>query len=900
MLVDLSIILLLTPAPVLPHPLLPPSDDDNVDVGLLENPLPARPTHLKRGGGGPEIRRPSGPKDDAVFFVVNMITTLREMAHEAEKSGRKSSRAVDRNWTTHAPTMSEHDDDVGGGRGRGGRGRARGGRGGGGRGRGGRFGGRGHVGSRIKTDRANSNTSSDVANDTSFDDAVIEEHYFSSIDNLQNKEPLTMTGKETEVWLKKALRLVGNEDDGIGDGNCGALPQGVPADIVLNVANTVFASESSTEVDANVTIVDDHVKLEQSPCAKNRVNPSPRRKNDTPSRDAQTQTQQRARSKNKKCSPLTELPKGTSEPTIQGWIGTRSPSEEELLYISSIETADDKSIIDDLYDDEVVVEKIKSPPSHKGQSVKLKNNRTSAKASSSTTQRQEEIHTPKEQQKLKPTADDTIIDDLYDDEVVVEQVNSPPSTKEQPSKQKNEPSSAKASSTNQRQEEKPREIPSRKEQQKLKQQQQKKDRPRKGGCVAVPSPPSSLECAPRPLSSATFCTPSKGQENNCCVQGLTGEAEQLSSQESPSVDALLSSTPSSENHAGRGGGRGGKGRRGGGGRGTPGRGPSLSKDVKPQDPNTDKVVSASSTTDNRTSAADNSTKIDTTTAMKVLVPLQPELSEKDRRVAEKKQKMAAIKERKRAEKIAKRQNSHAAEVVITDKALTEASSVSLPPESDNERLAQVIDAAVAKERRKIEESKKSDKRGSPSTVVNNPVARTTASVPSLEDDGKELRLNQHPKSRTSAKGPLPFFEKLRQKKSPSDKGYNDVKKENENVGGSRNVIIKPTQTPPALAVSSTPSAMKSEDTQNQRKKPSVSFDAAVADRPVKVNDVVDAPLVESDQQLESEKERLARLLREEREKAAIAKDRKKTEKSKKHERWLKEREIEKTRRGEFW
>ena len=77
-------------------------------------------------------------------------------------------------------------------------------------------------------------------------------------------------------------------------------------------------------------------------------------------------------------------------------------------------------------------------------------------------------------------------------------------------------------------------------------------------------------------------------------------------------------------------------------------------------------------------------------------------------------------------------------------------------------------------------------------------------------------------------------------------------------------------------------------------------DTAVADRPVKANDVVDALLVESDQQLESEKERLASLLREEREKAAAAKDRKKTEKSKKHERWLKERETEKTRRGDFW
>ena len=755
--------------------------------------------------------------------------------------------------------MSAHDDDVGGGggRGRGGRGRARGGRGGGGRGRGGggRFGGRGHVGSRNKTDRSNSNTSSsDVANDASFDDAVIEEHYFSSIEDLQKKEPLTMTGKETEVWLKKALRIVANDDDGIGGGSCGDLPQGVPANIVLDVANTVFSTESPTAVDSDSTIVADHGKLGQSPRA-NRLIPSPRSNNDnnsaknkstqTPSRDEQTQ--QRGRYKNKKCSPLPKIPKKAIEPTLQGWIGTRSPSEEELLYISSYETADDKSIIDDLYDDEVVVEKIKYPPS-------LKEQPTTANASS-TTQRQDEIPTRKEQQKLKPTADDTIVDDLYDDDVV-EQFKSPPS-----SKQKKDGTPSK--------------TPTRKVQQKLKQQQQKKDR------------------------SSLFCTPNKGQENNDNFQVLTGEAEQLS-KGSPASDAFISPPPSSEIHVDRGGGRGGKGRRGDGGRGTTDRGPSLSKDVKPQDPSTDKVVTASATADDRTFVADYSSKIDTTTtAMKVPVPLLPEMSEKDRRVAEKKQKMAAIKERKRTEKVAKRQKSHAAEAIITDKALAEASSVPSPPESDKERLAQVIDAAVAKERKRIEESKKNDKRGSPSTVVNNPVVHLTASVPCLEDDGKELRLNQHPKSRTSGKGPLPFFEKLRQKKSPSEKGYSDVKKEDENAG-SRDVIIKPTQTSPALAVSSTPSAMKSQDTHNQRKKPSVSFDTAVADRPVKANDVVDALLVESDQQLESEKERLASLLREEREKAAAAKDRKKTEKSKKHERWLKERETEKTRRGDFW
>lgn len=90
--VDLSIILL----PVLPHPplllLLPPSDDDD-DAGLLESPLPARPTHLKRGGGGPEIRRPSGPKDDAVFFVVNMLILDDKMTMKmARRAGILSSR----------------------------------------------------------------------------------------------------------------------------------------------------------------------------------------------------------------------------------------------------------------------------------------------------------------------------------------------------------------------------------------------------------------------------------------------------------------------------------------------------------------------------------------------------------------------------------------------------------------------------------------------------------------------------------------------------------------------------------------------------------------------------------------------------------------------------------------
>ena len=51
---------------------------------------------------------------------------------------------------------------------------------------------------------------------------------------------------------------------------------------------------------------------------------------------------------------------------------------------------------------------------------------------------------------------------------------------------------------------------------------------------------------------------------------------------------------------------------------------------------------------------------------------------------------------------------------------------------------------------------------------------------------------------------------------------------------------------------------------------------------------------------ESEKERLARLLREERQKSAAAQDRKRSEKSKKHDRWLRKRETERTRRATFW
>ena len=44
----------------------------------------------------------------------------------------------------------------------------------------------------------------------------------------------------------------------------------------------------------------------------------------------------------------------------------------------------------------------------------------------------------------------------------------------------------------------------------------------------------------------------------------------------------------------------------------------------------------------------------------------------------------------------------------------------------------------------------------------------------------------------------------------------------------------------------------------------------------------------------------ARLLREERQKSAATKDRKRSEKSKKHDRWLRERETERTRRATLW
>ncbi len=61
-------------------PPLPPSQVPDIDDGLLEKPLPARPTHFNLIGGGmdnddkpEETRRPSGPKDDWVFLLVSMV-----------------------------------------------------------------------------------------------------------------------------------------------------------------------------------------------------------------------------------------------------------------------------------------------------------------------------------------------------------------------------------------------------------------------------------------------------------------------------------------------------------------------------------------------------------------------------------------------------------------------------------------------------------------------------------------------------------------------------------------------------------------------------------------------------------------------------------------------------------
>jgi len=58
---------------ILPPPHSPPPPGDG--AGLLENPLPARATHLSLGGGRPppETRRPSGPKDPRVFLLVIMV-----------------------------------------------------------------------------------------------------------------------------------------------------------------------------------------------------------------------------------------------------------------------------------------------------------------------------------------------------------------------------------------------------------------------------------------------------------------------------------------------------------------------------------------------------------------------------------------------------------------------------------------------------------------------------------------------------------------------------------------------------------------------------------------------------------------------------------------------------------
>ena len=54
----------------------PQVEADITDDGLLEKPLPARPTHFKIGGGArepEETRRPSGPKEDWVFLLVSMV-----------------------------------------------------------------------------------------------------------------------------------------------------------------------------------------------------------------------------------------------------------------------------------------------------------------------------------------------------------------------------------------------------------------------------------------------------------------------------------------------------------------------------------------------------------------------------------------------------------------------------------------------------------------------------------------------------------------------------------------------------------------------------------------------------------------------------------------------------------
>lgn len=54
----------------------PPQAEADMDDGLHEKPLPARPTHFNLGGGArepEETRRPSGPKEDWVFLPVSMV-----------------------------------------------------------------------------------------------------------------------------------------------------------------------------------------------------------------------------------------------------------------------------------------------------------------------------------------------------------------------------------------------------------------------------------------------------------------------------------------------------------------------------------------------------------------------------------------------------------------------------------------------------------------------------------------------------------------------------------------------------------------------------------------------------------------------------------------------------------
>ena len=56
-----------------PHPPPPAADG----AGLLEKPLPARPTHLNlMGGPSEETRRPSGPKDGAVVLLFSILPAL--------------------------------------------------------------------------------------------------------------------------------------------------------------------------------------------------------------------------------------------------------------------------------------------------------------------------------------------------------------------------------------------------------------------------------------------------------------------------------------------------------------------------------------------------------------------------------------------------------------------------------------------------------------------------------------------------------------------------------------------------------------------------------------------------------------------------------------------------------